>query len=242
MSMYDLPFFPVAGGIGDTGKDGISPTITVTDTDGGHRLTIVDAVGSKTVDILDGADGIDGQQGAAGKNGINAIITGATASVDNTSGTPKVSVALGGTESARTFEFSFTGLKGAKGDQGPQGASIQGEKGDTGDNGLTPFINDAGNWQIGDNDTGIKAAGTARKDGIGIKSISITDTDELLITYTNNDEVNLGKIVGNDGVQGPAGPQGEPGQRGETGPAYVLTESDKAEIIAAVVAEINSQA
>ena len=53
MSMYDLPFFPSSGGTGDTGKDGISPTITVTEIDDGHRLTIVDVQGSKTVDIKD---------------------------------------------------------------------------------------------------------------------------------------------------------------------------------------------
>lgn len=58
MSMYDLPFFPVSGGTGaEAGKDGVSPTITVTKTTDGNRLTIVDAVGTKTVDIPNGADG-----------------------------------------------------------------------------------------------------------------------------------------------------------------------------------------
>ena len=65
--------------------------------------------------------------------------------------------------------------------------------------------------------------------------MSITDTGELLITYTSNEEVNLGKIVGNDGAQGPIGPQGEPGL------PYVLTAEDKEEIVAAVLAEINPQ-
>lgn len=39
------------------GEDGISPTITVTDTDGGHQLTIKDKNGTQTVDIKDGAGG-----------------------------------------------------------------------------------------------------------------------------------------------------------------------------------------
>jgi hypothetical protein len=130
MSFNDLPFFPMGSSTGDTGADGVSPTITVEDIAGGHRLTIVDAVGSKTVDIMDGATGLSGTQGPAGQNGTNATITNASATIDNTSGTPKVAVTLGGTPNERTFAFAFTGLKGAKGDQGGQGP--QGEPGETG--------------------------------------------------------------------------------------------------------------
>lgn len=42
------------------GEDGISPTITVSDTDGGHQLTIKDKNGTQTVDIKNGKDGAGG--------------------------------------------------------------------------------------------------------------------------------------------------------------------------------------
>lgn len=45
-------------------------------------------------------------------NGKNAVIVGATASISGGSGTPSVTVSMGGTPSERTFDFAFSNLKG----------------------------------------------------------------------------------------------------------------------------------
>jgi hypothetical protein len=55
MSVRDLPFFPTVNTSGGTQNDGISPTITVSEITGGYRLTIVDAAGTKSIDIMNGS-------------------------------------------------------------------------------------------------------------------------------------------------------------------------------------------
>lgn len=43
---------------GTDGTDGVSPTVAVTDINGGHRVAITDATGTKTFDVMDGTQDI----------------------------------------------------------------------------------------------------------------------------------------------------------------------------------------
>ena len=49
------------GAKGDPGDDGISPTVSVTAITGGHRVTITDAQGAHTFDVMDGPKGDPGE-------------------------------------------------------------------------------------------------------------------------------------------------------------------------------------
>ena len=70
-----------------------------------------------------GEKGEKGDKGDAGEDGTPATIMHAEATIDDTTGTPSVSVEMGGTASTRSFIFKFFGLKGEKGDKGDTGDS-----------------------------------------------------------------------------------------------------------------------
>ena len=92
------------------------------------------------------------------------------------------------------------GVQGEKGDKGDQG--IQGEKGEKGDAGLG-----GADGKDGTNGT----------DGVGVASSEINALGELVITYSDGNTVNLGRVVGNDGAQGVQGEKGEKGDKGDQG-------------------------
>ena len=62
-----------------------------------------------------GAQGPRGEPGPQGEPGEAATISNVTASVDDTSGDPKVVVTMGGTVQERSFAFAFSGIKGESG-------------------------------------------------------------------------------------------------------------------------------
>ena len=95
---------------------------------------------------------------------------------------------------------SLKGSSGPAGEQGIQGEQgLQGIQGPAGQDGLN---------------------GTDGKDGIGISSLEVNNDGELVITYTDNQTINLGQVVGAKGEKGdigPTGPEGPQGPQGEKG-------------------------
>ena len=114
---------------GDTGEAagfGV-PVITVDDTTGTPSAT-VEASGPDTAKVFTfafsglkgetGPRGEQGPQGATGTQGPQGTAAGfgeATASVDGSTGTPDVTVSTSGPDTAKVFDFQFSGLKGQTG-------------------------------------------------------------------------------------------------------------------------------
>ena len=112
---------------------------------------------------MQGPQGIQGQQGVKGEtgpvgptgpkgtDGVSAGFDVPVASVSNTIGTPTVVVKATGPNTAKVFDFAFSGLKGEKGDTGPKGQD--GAKGADGNTittgvGAPPTISE--NSKVGD--------------------------------------------------------------------------------------------
>ena len=138
-------------------RDGISPTVEVTDIDGGHKVSITDVNGEESFVLTDGVDGVDGVSPTIETESIE---NGHRVTLTDANGTRSIELFNG--EKGEQGERGLQGEKGAKGDKGdrgdtgPQGAQgiqgirglqgIKGEKGDKGDrgyagsNGISPII------------------------------------------------------------------------------------------------------
>lgn len=106
------------GAPGTPGRDGYSPIVQTAAIDGGTRVTITDADGPKTFDVLNGTNGEDGepgQDGAPGRDGFSP-----TASVTQTEDGAKITI----TDKSGTTNATITnGKDGINGTDGADGKS-----------------------------------------------------------------------------------------------------------------------
>lgn len=98
---------------GNDGEDGFSPTVNVEAISGGNRVTITDADGAKTFDVMNGKDGTGGGSGGSGADGE-----------DGATFTPSVSSdgVLSWTNDKGLTNPDPVNIKGEKGEQGEPGA------------------------------------------------------------------------------------------------------------------------
>lgn len=93
---------------GDPGADGFSPTVSVANISGGHRLAVTDKDGVETFDVLDGTDGKPGIPGVGISNIRRTSGTGAPGSTD----TYTITLTDGSTASFQVYN----GKNGSDGD------------------------------------------------------------------------------------------------------------------------------
>ena len=151
----------------------------------------------------DGKDGAKGEKGDAGQDGKNG-----TDGKDGQNGADGIGVAKTEVNAAGELVITYTdgsttNLGRIVGKDGKDG--VKGEKGDAG--------------QDGQNGTDGKDGqnGADGKDGRGIAAATVNGTGELVITFSDATELNLGKIKGEKGDKGEPGVAGQDGNDGKDG-------------------------
>ena len=222
--------------VGSNGEDGYSPSTSITNIPGGHRVTITDADGDHSFDVMDGTGGgsSDFETLENRPRYDGSLMSGATnipivktnewdAKYDKPEGGIPASDLAGDAipEITATKSGGVTtvfangdpiasisdGAKGDTGETGPQGP--QGEKGDTGPQGPK-------------GDTG--ATGADGQDGHSpVVEAQYVSQMRGTVIFVDGEQIAVIRD-GSTGPRGPkgdtgaTGPQGEKGDTGETGP------------------------
>ena len=178
--------------------------------DAGELVVTYDNGDTENLGEVKGVDGQDGEDGERGPKGDKGD-TGA-AGKDGADGKNGVD--------GQDGKDGKQGPKGDKGDKGDTGAP--GKNGADGKNGVDGQDGKDGKrgpkGDKGDTGTAGKDGvdGQDGKDGRGVKSFEVNDEGHLMVTYSDGETVDLGKVTG-DATDGKDGAQGEPGQDGENG-------------------------
>lgn len=122
------------GDKGDTGDNGVSPTVSVATIEGGHRVSVTDADGTKNFDVMNGETGPKGEQGEQGETGPEGPqgpqgeqgIQGETG--------PRGETGADGVSVTHSWDGTTLTVSSAS---GTTSADLKGEKGDKGDKGDT---------------------------------------------------------------------------------------------------------
>lgn len=124
------------------GAPGVSPTVAVTAITGGHRVTVTDADGTRSFDVLDGTDGDDGRGIASAV--LNADYTLTLTYTDGTSyTTPSIRGVKGEDGVTFTPAVSAAGVISWTNDgelPNPEPVNIKGAPGDPGTPGISPTV------------------------------------------------------------------------------------------------------
>lgn len=212
----------IQGNSGTNGKDGISPTVNISKTDGSTTITITDKNGTHSQVVKDGINGTPGATGADGKTSYFHV------KYSNDGGktfTPNNGEEVGeyiGTysdfkieDSTSLSSYTWAKIKGEQGERGLQGIrgeqGIPGKDGSNGANGKTSYFH-------------IKYSSVANP----TSSSQITETPNTYIgtyvDYVEADSSDPSKYTWSrfQGVQGEKGERGIPGIDGTNGKTSYL--------------------
>lgn len=140
--------------------EGFSPTVQVTEIEGGHEVTITDATGEHTFDVMDGEDGAPGEDGSSVTFSTSAITGGTRVTLTDGSHSTYFDVMNGvdGTdgESITITDVEYvsagTNVTFSDGTEILIPIGLTGPQGIPGVNGKNVFVKYAANYPTSDND------------------------------------------------------------------------------------------